>query len=194
MNKIFIENLVGRIWGSNLSQNSIHTMTNVCKIFRPRVRVNKTGVPKTKCPGFSYLYLLFVICLWTCVLSRVQTTHESSCVNFSTQFFNTEQNCRKYGEISQILLEDGLGFFTKFQKNIFLKFHVKIWTEFGTMRHISRQTDEYSPWKKSNIFTRKRTFISTLEVMNKKFIENLVGRIWCSNLSQNSIHIMTNVW
>jgi len=116
MNKVFIENLVGRIWGSNLSQNSIDTMKNVCKIFRPRVRVNKTSVPKTKCPDFSSLYVLFVICLWTYVLSRVQTTHESTCVNFSTQFFNTEQNCRKYGEISQILLEYSLGFSQKFRK------------------------------------------------------------------------------
>ena len=35
-------------------------------------------------------------------------------------------------------------------------------------RQISGQTDEYSPSKISNNFTHKRTFLSALEVMNKK--------------------------
>jgi len=50
------------------------------------------------------------------------------------------------------------------------------------------------PRKKSNNFTHKRTFLSALAVMNKKFIANLVGQIWGSNFSQNSIDTMTNVW
>jgi len=49
------------------------------------------------------------------------------------------------------------------------------------------KTDEYSPRKKIKQFQHKRTFLSALAVMNKKFISNLVGRIWGSNLRQNSI-------
>jgi len=30
--------------------------------------------------------------------------------------------------------------------------------------------------------------------MNEKFIVNLVGRVWDSNLSQKSIDTTTNVW
>ena len=81
------------------------------------------------------------------------------------------------------------------RNNFFLKFHVRIWTEFGTKRHkfhVKRMSIHLG--KKSNSFTHKRTFLSTLTVMNKKFIENLVGRIWVSNLSQTSIHTMTNFW
>ena len=35
--------------------------------------MNKTGFPKTKRPGFSSPYLPSVICLWTCLLTWVQT-------------------------------------------------------------------------------------------------------------------------
>jgi len=31
-------------------------------------------------------------------------------------------------------------------------------------------------------------------VTDKKFIADPVGRIWVSNLSQNSVDTMTNVW
>ena len=62
------------------------------------------------------------------------------------------------------------------------------------MRQISGLTDEYSPRKKTNSFTHERTFLSAPVMMNKKFIANLVGRVWGSNLSQNSIETMTNVW
>jgi len=50
-----------------------------------------------------------------------------------------EQNCRKYGGISQVLVEDSLGLHKiseKFSRNsFFLKFHVRISTEFGTKRN-----------------------------------------------------------
>jgi len=68
----------------------------------------------------------------------------------------------------------------------FLKLHVRIWIEFGTKRdtfHVKRMSIHLG--KKSNSFTQKRTFLSTLALMNKKFIENLVGRIWGLNLTQN---------
>ena len=81
------------------------------------------------------------------------------------------------------------------RSNFFMKFHVRIWTKFGTKRHkfhVKRMSIHLG--KKSNSFTHKRAFLSTLTLMNKKFIENLVGRIWGSNLSQNSIHTMMNVW
>jgi len=100
----WIKNLLKILWdesGPQISAKIQYTQWRMCvKIFRPkdsRNRACKTQTEseqnrfseKKKCPGFSSLYLLFVICLWTCLLSRVQTTHESTCVNFSTQFFNT---------------------------------------------------------------------------------------------------------
>ena len=110
-----------------------------------------------------------------------------------------EKNCRKQGEISQVLLEDSLGFHKiseKFSRNGFLpKFRVRISTEFGTKRdrfQVKRMS--IHPGKKSNSFTHERTFLSARAVMNKKFIANLVGRVWGSNLSQNSIDTATDVW
>jgi len=51
------------------------------------------------------------------------------------------------------------------------------------------------PQKESNSFTHKRTFfLSAMAVTDKKFIANLVGRIWGSKLSQISIDTVTNVW
>ena len=49
------------------------------------------------------------------------------------------------------------------------------------------------PQKKSNSFTHKRTFLSALEMMNKIFIANFEGRIWGSNLNQNSVDTVKNV-
>jgi len=97
------------------------------------------------------------------------------------------------------LLEDSLGFHKiseKFSQNgYFLKFRVRISTEFGTKRdrfQVKRMS--IHPGKKPNSFTHKRTFLSARAVMSKKFTANLVGRVWGSNLSQNSIDTMTNVW
>ena len=101
--------------------------------------------------------------------------------------------------MSQVLLEDSLGFHKiseKFSRNGFLpKFRVRISTEFGTKRdrfQVKRMS--IHPGKKSNGFTQVRTFLSARAVMNKKFIANLVRRVWGSNLSQNSTDTMTNVW
>jgi len=33
-----------------------------------------------------------------------------------------------------------------------------------------------------------------MAVMNKKFIASLVGQIWDSNLSQNSVDTVENIW
>jgi len=68
-------------------------------------------------------------------------------------------------------------------------------TEFGKKRdkfQVKRMSIHQR--KKSNSFSHKRTFLSALEVMNKKFIASFVGRSWGSNLSQNSIDRVTNVW
>ena len=77
----------------------------------------------------------------------------------------------------------------KFAENIFfLKFHVTISTEFETKRdkfQVKRMS--IHPRKKSNSFTHKRTFLSTLAVINKKFIANLVERIYGSNFSKKSV-------
>jgi len=48
--------------------------------------------------------------------------------------------------------------------------------------------------KKLKSFTQKQTFFSVVAVMIKKFIANIVERIWGSSLIQNSIDTMTNVW
>ena len=83
----------------------------------------------------------------------------------------------------------------KFSRNIFfLKFHVRIFTEFGTKtQKFQVKRMSINPRKISNSFTHKRNFLSALTVINKKFIANLVGRIWGSNLIQNSIDTVTNV-
>jgi len=99
--------------------------------------MNKTGFPKTKCAAFSSLYLLFVILLWTCVFTWVQTTYESPCVNFFSAIRTHNKNCRKYGEISQVLVEDSLGLreLKNSPKNsFFLKINIRISTEFETKR------------------------------------------------------------
>jgi len=68
-------------------------------------------------------------------------------------------------------------------------------TEFGTKRNrfqVKRMSIHTG--NDSNSFTHERTFLSARAVMNKKFIANLVGRVWASNVSQNSIDTMTDVW
>ena len=83
----------------------------------------------------------------------------------------------------------------KYSRNgFFLKFHVRISTEFVTKRdkfHVKRTS--IRPRKRSNSSTHKRTFLSSPTVMNKKFIANLVGWIWGSNLRKNSVDTVTNV-
>ena len=81
------------------------------------------------------------------------------------------------------------------QNSFFLKFHVRVSTEFGTKHdkfHVKRMS--IHPGKKSNSFRHKRTFLPGLAVTDKKFIGNPVGRVWVSNLSQNAVDTMTNVW
>jgi len=81
------------------------------------------------------------------------------------------------------------------QNSFFLKFHLRISSEFATkLDKFQVKPMSIRPRKKSNSFPHKRTFLSALEVINKKFIANLVGRIWASNLSQNSIDTVMNVW
>jgi len=121
-------------------------------------------------------------------------------VNFFSAIRTQNKNCSKYGEISQVLVDDSLGLHKiskKFSRNsFFLKFHVRISTECGTERdkfQVKRMS--IRPRKKSNSFTHKRTFLPALAlaVIDQKFIANRVGRIWASNLSQNSTDAMTNV-
>jgi len=75
-------------------------------------------------------------------------------------------------------------FWNIFQKEfpieILWKNHNIIWDE---TRHVSAQIDEYSVRKLSKSFIQKRTFFSVVAMMNKKFITNLVERIWGSNLA-----------
>jgi len=89
-------------------------------------------------------------------------------------------NFRKYGEISQVLVEDNLGLHKISEKisrnSFFLKLPVRISTVFGTKRN-KFQVKQMSIrlGKKSNSFAHKRTFLPALAMMNKKFIANLVG-------------------
>jgi len=65
-----------------------------------------------------------------------------------------------------------------FRNNFFLKFHIRIWTEFWKKCdkiHVKWMSIHLG--KKTNSFISKRTFLSTLVVKNKKIIENIVGRI-----------------
>jgi len=90
------------------------------------------------------------------------------------------------------LLEDSLGLHQiseKFSRNGFFL------TEFGTKRdRFQVKGISINPGKKSNSFTHEQTFLSARAVMSKKFIANLVERVWGSNLSQNLIDTLTNVW
>jgi len=83
-------------------------------------------------------------------------------------------------KISRVLVEDSLGLHKiseKFFRNSFLlKYLVRISTEFGTKRdRIQLKRMIIHLGKKLNSFTHKRTFLSTLAVMNKKIIANFVG-------------------
>jgi len=128
--------------------------------------VNKTCFSNTKRPGFSSPHPLFVFFLWPASLHGCKQYMKVIVRIFSTQY-ESEKNYRNYGEISQVLIKRD-------------KFHVK-----RMSIHLG---------KKSNSFKHKRTFLPAVVVMNKKFIANLVGRIWGSNLSQNPVDTMTNVW
>jgi len=142
--------------------------------------VNKTGFPKTKRPGFSSPYLLFVIRLWTCHLTCVQTTYESTCVNF---FCTIRRQKNKMQKVGRNFTSFGTLVWAKIsekfsQNSFFLKFYVRISTEFGTKRdkfQVKRMSID--PRKKANSFTHERTFFSALKVINKKFITILVGWI-----------------
>jgi len=97
------------------------------------------------------------------------------------------------------MLEDSLDLhhiYEKFSRDSFIfKLHVRISTEFGTKpEKFQVKWMSIHPGKKSNRFTHKQTFLSALAVINKIFIANLVGRIWGSNLSKNSIDTVANVW
>ena len=75
------------------------------------------------------------------------------------------------------MLEDSLGLHKiseKFSRNgFFLKFRVRISTEFGTKcDRFQVKRMSIHPGKKSNSFTHKRTFLSARAVMNKKFISS----------------------
>jgi len=80
------------------------------------------------------------------------------------------------------LVEDSLGLpkiSEKFTQNSsFLKFNVRISTEFGTKRDkFQVKLMSIHPRKKSNSFTDKRTFLSALTVMNK----NLLPIFWAES-------------
>jgi len=135
-----------------------------------------------------------VICLWTCLLTWVQTRHQTTCVNFFSAI-------RTQNEITEIRLKfhrcHGLHKISEkfFENSFFLKLHPRISTKFETKRdRFQVKQMSIHQRKKSNSFTHKRTFLSVLAVMNKQFIANLVGWIWGSNLSQNWIDTVTNVW
>jgi len=48
-----------------------------------------------KTSWFSSPYLLFMIRLWTCLLTWVQKTYESTCVNFFSAIWKQNKNCKK---------------------------------------------------------------------------------------------------
>ena len=100
---------------------------------------------------------------------------------------NPEKNCRKYGEISQVLVQDRLGLHKIFEKisqnSFFQKFLVRIYTKFW-IKHDKFQVKRTRTHlgKISNSFTHKRTFLSALIVMNK----NLLRILWDESGAQIS--------
>jgi len=148
----------------------------------------------------AFLPRILFLCF---VYGRASLPGPNNIRKYLCEFFqrNTDghQNFGKYGEISRVLVEDSLGLpkisEKYFRNSFFLKFHVRISTEFEKKRdkfQVKRMS--IHPRKKSNSFTHKRTFLSALAVMNKKFIAHLVGQIGGSNLSQNTVGTVTNVW
>ena len=128
----------------------------------------------------------------------MKTTYQSTCVNFFSTILTENKIAESRAKISQVSVEDSLGLDKISEKlslnSLNLKFHVRISTDFWTNRdkcQVKRMS--IHPRKKSNGFIHKRTFLSALAVMNKKFIANLVGRIWGSNLSQKLTDTVTNV-
>jgi len=98
------------------------------------------------------------------------------------------------------LVEDSLGLHKiseKFFRNSFFpeiprKNIHRIWEK---TRQISGKTDESSSTKKNKkVSHTNEPWFQHLAVINKKFIANIMGRIWASNLSQNSVDTVTDVW
>jgi len=120
-------------------------------------------------------------------------------VNFVSDILTRKKFAESRAKFHKFCLRIGLGLCKiseKFSRNgFFQKFRVRISTELGTKPdrfQVKRMS--IHPGKKSNSFTHGRTFLSARAVMNKKFIANVVGRVWGSNLSQYLIYTMANVW
>ena len=141
--------------------------------------MNKTCFPKTKRPGFSFPRIFFLWLVYGCVSLPGGKQHMKVLVRiFSTQY----RPKTKFQKVGRNFTSFGLVFnkiSEKFSQNSFFpKFHVKISTEFWAKHdkfQIKRMTIHLG--KKSNSFTHKQTFHSTLTVINKKFISILVGLI-----------------
>ena len=71
--------------------------------------MNKTGFLKTKRPRFYSPYLLFVICLRTCLFTWVQTTYESTCVNFFSAIRTHNKIAESRAKISHVFVEESFG-------------------------------------------------------------------------------------
>jgi len=126
-------------------------------VVSPRPRVNKTGFPKTKRPRFSSPYILFVICLWTCLLTWVQTTCGSTCVNFFSGIRTRSKIAESRAKFSQVLVEDSLGLHKiseKLSRNSFFAENPRKNLHWicDKKRQISGQTDGYSPTKRIKQF------------------------------------------
>ena len=91
-----------------------------------------------KSPGFSSPYRLFVVCLWTCLLSWVQTIYDIACVNFFNALWTQDKIGESREKFHNFFVADSLGLHKIYEKlsrnSFFLKFHLRILTEFGTKR------------------------------------------------------------
>ena len=116
----------------------------------------------------SRIFFFWIVCLWTCILTLVQTTY--------VIFFNVIRTQNKIAESIAKFCKFPWRIALvckKFLKNspkifFFLKLQVKISTEFET-KYDKFQVKQMSSHlgKKSNSFAHKRTFLSTLLVINK---------------------------
>jgi len=116
-----------------------------------RPRENKTSFSRPICPEFFFPISPFVIWLWSCLLSWVQTTYESTCVNFFSAIRTRKKIAESRAKFHKFCFAKN--FWKNLSKWLFPEIPRKnlhwVWDK---TRQISGQTDEYSPRKKIKQF------------------------------------------
>jgi len=182
MNKKFNANLVGRIWGSNLTKTQ-HKQWRTCgKKFRPKYPRSKAYLVLDrewrklvfrKQNVLTFLPRIFFLWfVYGCASSPGCKQHMKVLVWIFSAQYVLEIKLQNVGQHFTSFGRDSLGSHKIFEKSsrnsFFLKFYVRISTKFGT-KHDKFQVRRMiiHPRKKSNSFAQKRTFLFALAVMNR---------------------------